>query len=109
MNSKRNELLQVATQLAAGLNANPAYDYKIEIVDWATDQAKDLIEKVDAEIPGVVEIGASTNSTPQVGDSMWDASIDMYKALKTILLQYELHESDYEMVKNALAKARGEK
>jgi len=50
MNSKRDELLQVATQLAAGLNANPAYDYKIEIVDWATDQAKDLIEKVDAEL-----------------------------------------------------------
>lgn len=71
MKNKRDEILQVATQLAAGLNANPAYDYKIEIVDWATDQAKDLIEKVDAEF----------EDAPQTADSMSDAAPEMLESI----------------------------
>ena len=43
---KRAELLQVATQLAAGMND---YDYYVEVNEVALKQAKDLIAKVDKE------------------------------------------------------------
>ena len=100
---RRDELLRVATVLAAGLNANPAYDYKIEIVDWATDQAKDLIEKVDAEFEG----------TPQVTDSMRDAAPEMYEMLELAVSYMDGGNTrelvhNYQDIATLLAKARGE-
>lgn len=52
--SKRDELLRVATQLAAGMLANSHPDYEptniSEAVKDSVIHAKDLIVKVDAEV-----------------------------------------------------------
>lgn len=98
MSNKRDELLQVATQLAAALNANPAYDYKIEIVDWATNQAKDLIEKVDGEF----------GEESRLNDSLLDEATKMYKMLLFLVRQDAINDHSIVNEVNALlAKARG--
>ncbi len=101
--NKRNELLQVATQLAAGFNASDDGTWdRTSIADTAVFQAKNLIEKVNAEF----------EDSPQVADSMRDAAPEMYKMLE-LAISYMDGDSiedftyNYQDITALLAKARG--
>lgn len=75
MKNKRDELLQVAAQLAAGINAHTECGTRCEsnINEIAVSQAKDMIEKVDAELGEVSQV--------ENNESKWISVEDKYPVI----------------------------